>query len=162
MRHTMQIFRSTMALCLAQLLCWQMCLAQADPWARINVIADRSKKVAVKILSGKTVNGKLIAWTSDSLTVTQRNDKSVQLAKSDVTQVLLVTGKSRGEKAGWAFLIGGGVGGAVLAGAMRSEGSPAGFFLAGLLWFGGVAAGIAALLPAHKELIYTAAPPAKP
>jgi hypothetical protein len=152
----MQILKSTLAICLAQLLCWQMCLAQADPWERINVIAD-GKKVAVKILSGKTVNGKLIAWTPDSLTVTQRNDKTVQLAKSDVTQVLLVTGKSRAQKAGWAFLIGGGVGGAVLAAAMRSEGA-AGFFLVGLLWFGGVAAGIAALFPAHKELIYTATP----
>ena len=162
MRHTMQIIKSTLALCLAQVLCWQMCLAQADPWERINVIADGSKMVAVKILSGKTVNGKLIAWTPDSLTVTQRNDKSVQLAKSDITQVLLVAGKSRAEKAGWAFLIGGGVGGAVLGAAMRSEGSAAGFFLAGLLWFGGVAAGIAALFPAHKELIYSAAPAAKP
>jgi hypothetical protein len=157
----MQFFKSTMALCLTQLLCWQMCLAQVDPWERINVIAE-GKKVAVKILSGKTVNGKMVAWTPDSLTVTQRNDKAVQLAKSDVTQVLLVTGKSRGEKAGWAFLIGGGVGGAVLAAAMRSEGSAAGFFLAGLLWFGGVAAGIAALFPAHKELIYSATPAAKP
>lgn len=157
MRHTIQIFKSTLAICLAQLLCWQMCLAQAAPWERIDGIAD-GKKVAVKILSGKTVNGKLIAWTPDSLTVTQRNDKTVQLAKSDVTQVLLVTGRSRGEKAGWAFLLGGGVGGAVLAAAMRSEGGAAGFFLAGLLWFGGVAAGIAALFPAHKELIYTTTP----
>lgn len=161
MSQRMQFFKSTMALCLTQLLCWQMCLAQVDPWERINVIAE-DKKVAVKILSGKTVNGKMVAWTPDSLTVTQRNDKTVQLAKSDVTQVLLVTGKSRGEKAGWAFLIGGGVGGAVLAAAMRSEGSAAGFFLAGLLWFGGVAAGIAALFPAHKELIYSATPAAKP
>ena len=31
MRHTMQILKSTLAICLAQLLCWQMCLAQADP-----------------------------------------------------------------------------------------------------------------------------------
>jgi hypothetical protein len=157
----MQFFKSTMALCLTQLLCWQMCLAQVDPWERINVVAE-GKKVAVKILLGKTVNGKVVAWTPDSLTVTQRNDKTVQLARSDVAQVLLVTGKSRGERAGWAFLAGGGVGGAVLAAAMRSEGSAAGFFLAGLLWFGGVAAGIAALFPAHKELIYSATPAAKP
>jgi len=159
MRHTMQILKSTLALCLAQLLCWQMCLAQADPWERISVVAD-GKKVAVKILSGKAVNGKMVAWAPDSLTVTQRSDKTVQLAKSDVTQVLLVTGRSRGEKAGWAFLIGGGVGGAVLGAVMGSEGSAAGFFLVGLLWFGGVAAGIAALFPAHKEVIYTATPAA--
>lgn len=157
----MKSVKNAIVLLMTVLLSWQMCLAQLDPWERINGIAE-GKKVAVKILSGETVNGKMVAWTPDSLTVTQRNDKTVQLAKSDVTQVLLVTGKSRGEKAGWAFLIGGGVGGAVLAAAMRSEGSAAGFFLAGLLWFGGVAAGIAALFPAHKELIYSATPAAKP
>lgn len=157
----MKSVKNAIVLLMTVLLSWQMCLAQLDPWERINGIAE-GKKVAVKILSGETVNGKMVAWTPDSLTVTQRSDKTVQLAKSDVTQVLLVTGKSRGEKAGWAFLIGGGVGGAVLAAAMRSEGSAAGFFLAGLLWFGGVAAGIAALFPAHKELIYSATPAAKP
>jgi redox-sensitive bicupin YhaK (pirin superfamily) len=56
-------------------------------------VISEGKKVAVRVLSGKTVNGKMAAWTPDSLTVTQRNDKTVQLAKSDVTQVLLVTGK---------------------------------------------------------------------
>ena len=157
----MKSVKNAIVLLMTVLLSWQMCLAQVDPWERINVVAE-GRKVAVKILSGKTVNGKLIAWTPDSLTVTQRNDKSVQLAKSDITQVLLVTGKSRGEKAGWAFLIGGGVGGAVLGAAMRSEGSAAGFFLAGLLWFGGVAAGIAALFPPHKEVIYSATPAVKP
>jgi hypothetical protein len=157
----MKSVKNAIVLLMTALLSWQMCLAQVDPWERINVVAE-GRKVAVKILSGKTVNGKMVAWTPDSLTVAERNGKTVQLAKSDVAQVLLVTGKSRGEKAGWAFLIGGGVGGAVLGAAMRSEGSAAGFFLAGLLWFGGVAAGIAALFPAHKEVIYTATPATKP
>ncbi len=71
----------------------------------------------------------------------------------------MVIGMSRGRKALWAGgIVGGGLG-AVVAAACASGGceiSPAAMFAAGALVYGGIAAGIAALFPPHKELIYSA------
>jgi len=83
------------------------------------------------------------------------------VAKSDVVQVAMVSGKSRGRKAVYAGLIAGAAGGGLMAAACQSPSSncdvpPAALAAGGALFFGGIAAGISALLPQHKEVIYTA------
>ncbi len=154
----MQILRSALGLLLAELLCWQTCLAQIDPWERVKLIED-GKKVSVKLLSGKTLNARMEGWSTDGLSVRQGKDKVVPVAKADVAEVAMVIGMSRGRKALWAGgIVGGGLG-AVVAAACASGGceiSPAAMFAAGALVYGGIAAGIAALFPPHKELIYSA------
>ena len=97
-----------MVLVLVNLLGWQLCLAQVDPWERVKLI-EPGKKVQVKLLSGKTLNGKMEAWSAEGLRVRQGKDKDVPVAKSAVTRVALVTGMSRGRKAAWAGGITGGI-----------------------------------------------------
>ena len=155
--------KNAIVLLLAALLPWQMCLAQVGPWERVQVIAE-GKKVQVKTLSKNTVNGKMAVWTPDSLSVKQSKDKTVQLAKSEVTQVVLVIGRSRGQKAGLGLLIGGGACGTLggVAGSVAESDVAAAGFFAGFGLCGGIAAGIAALFPPHREVIYTASPASKP
>ncbi len=136
----------------------QTCLAQIDPWERIKLI-EEGKKVQVKLLSGKTLNGKMEAWSPEGLTVRQGNDKVVPVAKSDVAQVAMVSGMSRGTKASYAGLITGGVvGGLTLAACASSDcsGEMSGWLLLATGIYAGIAAGIAALFPQHKEVIYAA------
>lgn len=148
---------------MALLLCGSAVAQQsvADPWERIRLI-EPGKKVTVTLHSGDKVNGKMGPWSPEALTVIKGKDQAAQLAKSDVAKVALVAGMSRATRAGWAALIGGGVGaglmGAACAGGSGCDVPPAALAAGGAIWFGGIAAGIAALIPQHKEVIYTAKP----
>ncbi len=159
MRHAMEALRNTVAVMLAALLYQQTCLAQVDPWERVKLIED-GKKVQVKLHSGKTVNGKMEGWSTEGLSVRQGKDKVVPVVKPDVAQVAMVTGKSRGSKAGYTALITTGVFGGLIgigcaAGGCSGEGAEGAVFaLAGIPFIAGIAAGIAALFPPHKEVIY--------
>lgn len=155
--------KNAIVLLLAALLPWQMCFAQVGPWERVQVIAE-GKKVQVKTLSNNTVNGKMVAWTPDSLSVQLNKDNTVQLARSEVAQVVLVVGRSRGQKARLGFLIGGGACGTLggIAGSVAESDVAAAGFFAGFGLCGGIAAGIAALFPPHREVIYTASAASKP
>jgi hypothetical protein len=144
---------------LACLVCSQTCLAQVDPWERVKLI-EPGKKVSVKLHADKSVNGKMDAWRPDGLSVRQGGAKVVSVEKSDVAQVALVTGWSRGRKALVAGLITGGVVGGLTGAALANccDVAPALAAGAGGFW-GGVAAGIAALFPQHHEVIYSAPAP---
>jgi hypothetical protein len=136
----------------------QTCLAQVDPWERVKLI-EQGKNVHVTLHSGKTVKGNMESWNTDGLCVRQGKKKVVPLAKSDVTQVLMPIGMSRGRRAGWGAAIGGGIGGAIggafCAGYACSPKETAGVMGGAAIWIGGIAAGIAALFPQHKEVIYS-------
>ncbi len=165
MKHAMRVLNHAVALLLAALLYQQTCLAQVNPWERIKLI-EPGKNVHVKLHSGKTVKGKMESWSADGLSVRQGKKKVVPVAKSDVAQVAMVAGMSRGRRAAYAGLIGGGVGAAVFGGTCASSNCevPPGAVAAGsALLIGGIAAAIAALFPQQKDVIYTAesVPPAR-
>lgn len=160
MKRTTKAFKSAIALVLMTLLYHQTCFAQADPWQRIKLI-EKGKNVNIKLQSGQMRTGRMESWNTDGFSVRQGKDKVVSVAKSDVVQVAMVSGKSRGRKAVYAGLIGGAAGGGLMAAACHSSSStcdvpPAAVAAGGALIFGGIAAGIAALFPQHKEVIYTA------
>jgi molybdopterin-binding protein len=161
MGHTRRALRNALALLLVALIYQQTCLAQVDPWERVKLI-EPGKNVHVKLQSGKTVKGKMEAWSADGLTVRQGKQKVAAVAKSDVAQVALVIGKSRGRKAMWAGLITGSAVGGFLGALCHLLGCSAEGALYGVVPISagsaGVAAGIAALFPPHKEVLYTAAP----
>ena len=164
MRHTMKALRNTLALMLVALLYHETCLAQVDPWERVKLI-EEGKKVQVKLLSGKTLNGTMEAWSTDGLSIRQGKDKLVPVAKADVTQVAFVTGMSRGRKAAWAGGITGGVVGGLFVAACLPENCDSELAALAVLvtaFWAAVAAGIAALFPQHKEVIYTAGPVKRP
>ncbi len=155
--------KSALALALAVLFSYSTCLAQAvDPWERVKLI-EPGKKVQIRLRSGKVVKGTMAAWTADGLSVRQGKNEMSGVSKSDVVQVALVTGMSRGRKAMYAGLITGGVVGGIGGAACASNGCyDEGAILvpvAAAVW-AGIAAGIASLFPQHKEVIYTAPPAA--
>jgi hypothetical protein len=159
MKQTTQVLKTAVALFLVQLLGWQMCFGQVDPWKRITLI-KQGRNVAVKLQSGKTLNGKMEGWNPEGLTVRQGKDKVVPVVKSDVAQVAIVSGLSRRSMAASGGLIAGGIGGGLSGAACASLGCGALSVWVGALAFavvGGIAAGIAALFPPHKEVMYTAA-----
>ena len=159
MKQTMQMLKCLWVFLLVELLCWQVCFAQVDAWERIRLI-EQGKKISVKLNSGRSVNGQMEAWSTDGLSVRQEKDKVTQVAKSEVARVAMLIGMSRGRRATYAGVFVGGGLGALVAGACASEGcdvSPAALFAAGALIYGGIAAGIAAIFPQHKEVIYTSA-----
>jgi hypothetical protein len=135
------------------------CIAQTDSWERVKLI-ETGKSVSVTLVGGKTVKGKMHAWSPDSVTILRGKDKTTPIAKSDVAKVAMVAGMSRGRRALWAAGIGGAVGagifGAACSGAGDCDVSPAVVAAGSALWIGGISAGIAALIPQHKEVIYTA------
>lgn len=137
--------------------------AQFDPWERAKLI-EPGKKVSVQLHTGKMLNGKMHSWSPEGLTVLKGN-ALVQVAKSDIAKIAMVAGMSRGRRAAWAGLIGGGIGAGIGGGACAGAGgcdvSPASVAAGAAVWIGGIAAGIAALIPQHKEVIY-AAPPTLP
>lgn len=160
MKRTMGVSKSAIALVLMALLYHQTCLAQVDAWERTKLI-EQGKNVSVKLHSGQMLQGRMESWNTDGLSVRQGNDKVVPVAKSDVAQVAMVTGMSRGRKAAYAGLIAGGIGGGLTAVACVNSSStcdvpPAALAAGGALVWGGIAAGIAALFPQHKEVIYAA------
>jgi hypothetical protein len=160
MKERTQMLKRALVFLLAELFAWQVCLAQVDPWERVKLI-EQGKKVQVKLHSGKNVNGKMEAWSTEGLSIRQGKDRAVPVAKSDVAQVAMVSGLSRGRKAGYAFLITGGTIAGLTYAACSSSGCEepyAAFAALGLAgFFGAIAAGIAALFPQHKEVIYTVA-----
>ena len=160
MRLRMTAVKNAVVILLVNLLCWQVCFAQVDPWERVKLI-EPGKKVSVKLLSGQTVNGRMEAWSADGLSVRQGKDKLLPLAQPTIAQVAMVTGMSRGRKALYAGVITGGITGGLTAAACASSYSYCDFPAVGIFaivagFWGGVAAGIAALFPPHKEVIYTA------
>lgn len=110
--------------------------------------------------SGTTVKGKMESWNTEGLSLRQVNDKVVKLAKSDVAQVAIATGWSRGRKAAYGLLIGAGAGAGFLGGTCAASAGcdvpPAAMAAGGALAVGGIAAGVAALFPQRREVIYTA------
>jgi hypothetical protein len=157
MKRTMGVFNNAFALLLMALLYHQTGQAQVDPWERIKLI-EQGKNVSVKLHSGQTVKGRMESWSADGLGVRQGKGKVAPVAKSDVAQVAMVTGMSRGRKATYAGLIAGGIMGGLTGAACASAGCDAdpAFVVPVVAGFwGGVAAGIAALFPPHQEVIYT-------
>ena len=160
-----RVILSTIALVVLGLFIPQTCFAQLDPWERVRLI-EPGKRVKVVRLDGKSLSGRMQAWSSEEIAILQGNGNVARVSKREVASVALQAGMSRGRKAGWAALIGAGLGFAVFGGACASSGdcfvSPAGVGAAGAIFVGGFAAGVAALIPPHKELIYTAKPVSTP
>jgi hypothetical protein len=100
------------------------------------------------------------SWNAEGLGVRQSKDKVVAVAKSDVAQVAMVGGLTRQRKAAYAGLVAGGITAGLLVVACASAGgcdvNPAALAAGGAIWVGGIAAGVAALFPQHKEVIYQA------
>ncbi len=134
--------------------------ARSDAWERAKLIAP-GKKVSVRLHNGKTVNGKLQSWSPEGLTVLTR-DRVMEVGKSEIATIALVVGMSRGRRAMWAALIGGaagaGVGGALCATGSGCDVPTAALAAGTAVSIGGIAAGIAALIPQHKEVIYATSP----
>ena len=124
---------------------------------------EPGKQVNITLHSRNSVNGKMSAWSPDSVTIRQRQ-KEVHIPRSDIARVALVAGMSRDRRAAWAGLIGGGVGAGYIGAICAAQGDCGASTVlvgaAGALFFGGIAAGIAALIPRHKEVIYVAKPAA--
>jgi hypothetical protein len=137
-------------------------LAQADPWAHLRIIQP-GRNVYVKLHTNKSVKGKMDAWRPDGLTILQGGSHVVSIQKPDVAQVALLIGKSRGRKALYAGLIAGAAAGTLTGIAYKSSDCcevPTAAVVAGSgAFYGGVAAGIAALFPQHHEVVYSAAKP---
>lgn len=157
---------STLSVFLAWALVCQPGLSQTDPWERVKLI-ENGKAVSVKLASGKTVRGKMDEWRPDGLVVRRGADKTVTVARADAAKVYLAAGMSRGRRAAVVFGIGtaaaAGLFGVAVAsdsGGHDSYGEAIAFILVFAPLFGGIAAGIAALIPQHKELIFSVAPPA--
>jgi hypothetical protein len=135
------------------------CFAQVDPWERVKLI-EPGKKVTITLSANKSISGRIQSWSPDGLVLIQGKDKVTHLAKTEIAKVALLAGMSRGRRALWAGLIGGGAGagifGGLCAGNYDCDASPAAVAAAGGIWVGGIAAGVAALIPQHKEVIYTA------
>ena len=159
MKQTIRILKSAVTLLVAGLLSWQTCFAQIDPWERVKLV-EPGKKLSVKLHSGRSVNGKMETWSADGVAVRQGKDRVVQVKKSDVAQVAMVMGMSRGRKAAWAGGITGGAVGGIVAAACAAYGCEGGegaaVVAASVVIYGGIAAGIAALIPPHKEVLYAA------
>jgi hypothetical protein len=159
MKCTLRVFVVLALLC-------QLGFSQVDPWERINLI-EKGKSVSIILVSGDTVSGKMDEWRLDGLVLRKGKIKTVTVARADAAKVYLVAGMSRGRRAGWAFGIGGAAGAGLYGAAVAAGGSDgvpaAALVIGGGIFIGGISAAIAALIPQHKELIYTApmvAPPA--
>jgi hypothetical protein len=164
-KHAITVVGHRGALLLATVLFGQTCLAQGDSWENLKSIQSNTR-VSVKLHSGKAVNGRMQAWSTEELTVLE-DDGSAYLARSNVARVWLVTGRTRGQKAKRAFLVTSAVliGAAAIVYSVRYRGVEDGgvVLVAGLYAapvVGAIAAAIASLFPPHKELIYAA--PARP
>ena len=158
MKLTTRILRNALVCALSLQVFEPAGIAQVDPWERIKLI-EPGKKLAVRLLSGKTVKGKMELWTSDGLSIRQGKEKLRTISKFDVARLALLTGRSRGRKALYAGLIAAGAGAGLMGAACANNGcyaQPAILVPASAGFWGGVAAGIAALFPQHQEVLYTA------
>ena len=163
MGHIVKPLWNSMSLLLACLVCSQTCLAQADPWERVDMV-KQGRNVYVKLHTNQSLKGKMDLWRKDGLSLKQGRTKVVSIEKSDVAEVALLIGRSRGRKAMLAGIIAGSVSGGLTAAGYAASGaccdvSPAVVIPAAAGFWGGIAAGIAALFPQHHEVIYLAAPP---
>ena len=138
------------------------CAAQGDSWELIKVIAP-GRSVQVKLHSAKAIKGKMGAWRADGISITQ-SKKVISMDKDDVAEIALLIGRSRGRKAMLAGVITGGAVAGIVGASYGINADDCCFDpSAGVLvplaagFWGGVAAGIAALFPQHQEVIYSAA-----
>ncbi len=157
-----------LALLLPILFSQQILVAQQESWGRLSNI-ERGKKVQLVLLSGKTTEGLFESSNDDGVTITQDKSKTTQVAKSEIAQVTVLKGMSRGRRAMWVGLIAGAAGGGLMAAACLSDSGqrncdapPAALAAGGALLIGGVSAGIAAATPQRKEIIYTRRNEGKP
>jgi hypothetical protein len=161
MIRTTKVVRSATVILLAPFMLQLACLAQVDAWERIKLI-EPGRSVHVKVQSGKTVKGKFESWSPDKLGLRQGKDRVVDVGRAEVVRIAVVTGRSRRSRAGYAGLIGGAVGAGLLGVACAAgsgcDVSPGAMAAGGALYFGGIAAAIAALIPQHKDVIYAATP----
>jgi hypothetical protein len=122
-------------------------------------LVEKGKRVSIKLQSGKSINGTMTEWRPDGVSL-QRGKQIESLAKADIAGVYLTAGMSRGKRAAWAGAIGGAAGagffGAVAATSSDLDVLPGEAAAFSAVFFGGIAAAIAALIPQHKELIYQA------
>jgi hypothetical protein len=152
-----RVLRTATLSLLACLVAAQTALAQTDPWDRVQTI-ERGRTIEVKLCAPSSFRGKMEAWRPDGLTVV-RGSKVYSYEKSEIAQVALVIGKSRAKKALIAGLVTGGAVAGVLGAVAAKEDCcydvPAGAIVGvtAVVW-GGAAAGIAALFPPHREVIY--------
>ena len=162
MATVMKALPNSVALLFAYLICTPVCLAQADPWEHVRIIQP-GRNVYVKLHTNKSLKGKMDAWRSDGLTILRDGSHVVSIQKSDVAQVALLIGKSRRRKALYAGLIAGAAVGTLTGIAYKSSDCcevPTAAVVAGSgAFYGGLAAGIAALFAQHHEVVYSAAKP---
>lgn len=166
--HTAKLFANAMVLMLAALIFQLTAFAQTDAWARVQLVQP-GKKIYVRMVTGSAVTGIMAGWSENAVTVRRGKDKVVVIQKSNVAQVAMVSGMSRGRKALITGLITAGAVGGLVAAACRSQnccGSSTGTTcsngqLAGsvLVW-ALIGSGVAALFPQHHEVIFRAAPAA--
>lgn len=134
-----------------------LCPAQhSDPWDRLQTIQP-SAKVEVRNLAGKRVSGSFEQATANSIRV-RTGQGIVNTTKADVASVSLVMGRSRGKKALIGFAVGAAVMGGLFAiGCARdcdSEEVP--YAALAIPFVGGITAGVAALFPQHRLVLYEA------
>jgi hypothetical protein len=121
------------------------------------------RKVEVRQTSGKKISGRFESASDVAITV-QVGRETRSIPREQVASLSLVIGKSRGTKAA----IAGGVTGGVLAtmvgiSCAANNGCEDGmeYVIIGIPMYSGVAAGIAALFPPHREVVYSAQPGVK-
>lgn len=133
----------------AMLVCLsQMCFAQTSDWAIVNQLVS-SQKVKVQTTDGKSHVGKVQSVTDDSIVV----GKNQSIQKQDVQQVLLWSPGHHGRNALIGLGVGAGVGLALGASCSEKNSfvSRGQCMAVGAPFFGGVGAGIGALLPSHGK-----------
>jgi hypothetical protein len=116
----------------------------------------------IVLASGEKMSGKLESSTADGLTLFQGKHKTVSVEKERVAQVYRMTGFSPGRRARWAFGIGLAAGVLLHSGisgpmGFKSQGkgeTNAEFFGPGLV-IGGGAAGLCAVIPQRRTLLYS-------
>lgn len=126
----------------------QMCFAQTSDWAIVNQLVS-SQKVKVQTTDGKSHVGKVQSVTDDSIVV----GKNQSIQKQDVQQVLLWSPGHHGRNALIGLGVGAGVGLALGASCSEKNSfvSRGQCMAVGAPFFGGVGAGIGALLPSHGK-----------
>jgi len=95
-------------------------------------------------------------WKLDGLTI-GRGKQVSEVARVDVERVSMTVSGSRARRVGWAALIGGAAGAILYIGLCSAGECDVSYTLvgaAGAVTVGGISAGIAALIPGRKEVIY--------
>lgn len=136
-----------------------LCLAQDNAWERLRQVSP-GRKVEVRQVSGEAITGKFESLSDREIKVMRGDGKAMAVPRDSVNTVALVIGKSRGKKAAIGAGITAGALGGIFAAACASGGCDDEYFALGALisipFWSGVAGGISALFPPHKEVIYAA------